>query len=287
MKSGARMGGDADRGPRDHALKVKIDGESAIWFCHRCRERGHILRHNTPNPDGKRRSQKPPPERHKRLSDRGCELWNSACEIAGGCIAESYLNSHGCHIPPRSGHLRLHPALPYYVRGQGQPLHVGPALLGLVTDIESGEPISLHQTWITASGEANLGEHKPRKLLWNHRSDGVVRLWPDAETTMGLVLGKSIETCLVAARARLGPVWSTISACNLASFPVLPGLEGLTILVDHDKPDKYGRRAGLLAAIELRDRYALAGLDPERDIQVVCPNQEDSGVADFAVEDAP
>jgi putative DNA primase/helicase len=61
---------------------------------------------------------------------------------------------------------------------------LGPALVALVTDIETVEPISLHRTWITATGKADLGEHKPRKMLWNHRSDGVIRLWPDAEVTM-------------------------------------------------------------------------------------------------------
>ena len=42
------------------------------------------------------------------------------------------------------------------------------------------------------------------------------------------------------------PCWSTISAGNLAAFPVLPGLDGLTILVDHDKPNpKTGKRRNL------------------------------------------
>ena len=151
-----------------------------------------------------------------------------------------------------------------------------------MTNVETGTPISIHRTWITATGKADLGEHKPRKLLWNHRSDGVIRLWPDAEVTLGLVLGEGIETCLAAARAGLMPCWATISAGNLAAFPVLPGIEGLTILVDHDKPNpKTGRRAGDEAAYKLAERYVAAGFDPARDIVLVRSPVEGEDVADL------
>jgi hypothetical protein len=100
-------------------------------------------------------------------------------------------------------------------------------------------------------------------LLKGHPSRGVIRLWPDDEVTMGLVVGEGIETCLVAARAGLMPVWSTVSANNLSRFPVLPFLDGLTVLVDHDRPNpQTGRRAGHEAALALVKRYAAAGVRP-------------------------
>jgi putative DNA primase/helicase len=121
-----------------------------------------------------------------------------------------------------------------------------------------------------------------RTLLKGHRSRGVVRLWPDAEITMGLVVGEGIETCLAAARAGLTPCWSTISAANLAAFPVLPGLDGLTVLVDHDRPNpKTGRRAGIEAARELVQRYVAAGFDPRRDVVILLPSGEGLDVADL------
>jgi len=110
----------------------------------------------------------------------------------------------------------------------------------------------------------------------------VIRLWPDTEVTLGLVLGEGIETCLSAARAGHGPVWSVISAANLAVFPVMAGLEGLTILVDHDRPNPHtGQRAGDEAAHELIARYVAAGFDPERDIVVIRPSDEGQDVADL------
>ena len=96
----------------------------------------------------------------------------------------------------------------------------------------------------------------------------MIRLWPDQEVTLGLVVGEGVETCLAAALESLTPVWATISAGNLAAFPVLPGIEGMTILVDHDRPNpKTGKRAGRDAALELIRRYTEAGFDPKRDIR--------------------
>jgi hypothetical protein len=63
---------------------------------------------------------------------------------------------------------------------------------------------------------------------------------------------------------------------------VLPGLEGLTILVDHDKPNpKTGKRAGHEAAYELIERYTAAGFDPERDIRVEWSEREGEDFADL------
>jgi hypothetical protein len=78
------------------------------------------------------------------------------------------------------------------------------------------------------------------------------------------------------------PIWATISAHNLAAFPVLLGIEGITILVDHDKPNpKTGRRAGHEAAYQLIERYTKAGFNPKRDIKVICPPDEGEDVNDL------
>jgi putative DNA primase/helicase len=40
-------------------------------------------------------------------------------------------------------------------------VHAAPALVALVTDVETGEPISLHRTWLhpEGCGKVELGEH--------------------------------------------------------------------------------------------------------------------------------
>ncbi len=178
-----------DKGDRDDALAVRLDDQGATWFCHRCEETGAARPAQDHSPRPQRREPRREPERHETLSDWGRRLWECCRPIDRECVAGQYLTGRGCRIPPLAGDLRWHPEQLFYVKDQREPIHKGPALVGLVTDIATCEPINLHRTWITATGKADLGEHKPRKLLWRHRSDGVIRLWPDDEVTMGLVLG--------------------------------------------------------------------------------------------------
>lgn len=221
----------------------------------------------------------------RALAPWGHALWASCGSITHGTVAATYLERRSCELPPIDGDLRWHPEQPYHVRDQREPIWTGPALVGLVTDVTTGEPISLHRTWIKPDGSGKAQLDKPRHLLSRHPSDGMIRLWPDDGVTLGLVIGEGIETCLAAARAGRVPCWACISAGNLAAFPVLPGLEGLTVLVDHDKPNpKTGLRAGHEAALSVLRRYIAAGFDRERDICVIFPPIEGQDAADLAVE---
>ena len=62
----------------------------------------------------------------------------------------------------------------------------------------------------------------------------MVRLWPDEEVTSGLCVAEGVETALTAARG-FGLAWACLDAANLAALPVLPGVEALTIVADHDE----------------------------------------------------
>jgi putative DNA primase/helicase len=272
------------RGKRDDALAVKLEPDGgATWTCHRCGWKGGIGPCGSEHPyrpTHRRQERRAEPERYVALSEKGQTLWRSCRVIEPGTVAATYLENRRCIIPP--GDLRWHPALAYYIKDRREPVHVGPALVALVTDVETAEPISLHRTWIAPDGTGKADLDNPRRLLWKHRSDGVIRLWPDEEVTLGLTIGEGIETCLAAAREGLTPVWATISAGNLAEFPVLPGIEGLTVLVDHDKPNpKTGRRAGIEAARAVIQHYAAAGFDPRGDIKVIFPPSDGQDAADL------
>jgi putative DNA primase/helicase len=95
----------------------------------------------------------------------------------------------------------------------------------------------------------------------------VLRLWPDELVTLGLVIGEGLETVLAAATriehrgTLLQPAWAVGDAGHLAKFPVLAGIEALTILVDHDE-------AGQRAARECRERWLAAG----REVTALIPN---------------
>jgi hypothetical protein len=122
--------------------------------------------------------------------------------------------------------------------------------VALVTDILTHAPISLHRTWVRADG-SKADVDTPRLLLGGHRkAGGVIRLWPDEAVTTGLAVAEGIETALSVAHV-FRPVWAVIDAGNLARFPILDGIEALTIAVDDDP-------AGIRAAGECAERWAQA-----------------------------
>ena len=100
------------------------------------------------------------------------ELWCYGRLIEPGTVAASYLAARNCALPHPEGDLRWHPAMRHPCG------HVGPVLLALMTHAVTCDPLSLHRTWITATGKAKVD--LPR-LYWRGLSQrhGVVRLWPD------------------------------------------------------------------------------------------------------------
>lgn len=174
-----------------------------------------------------------------------------------------YLRARHCVIPPADGHLRWHPSVKH------RSGYVGPALVALITDVLTGEPLSLHRTWITPTGKADLDT--PRLPLWNHTTKGgCIRLWPDEAVTYGLGIAEGIETALSLAWA-YEPVWATIDAGHLSQFPVLPGIETLVIAQDQDP-------AGMSAASICARRWA------DADKEVLVTRQAANDLNDVLME---
>jgi putative DNA primase/helicase len=244
------------RGGRDKTagLKIDLDG-SGVLNCFRCSytesympDRGAAVRRA---PTIKPKAQV---QQHHGLNDWGMALWQSTQDLSG--VAAQYLRARHCVVPPY-GDLRWLPALKH------PSGHVGPALVALITDVETNQPLSLHRTWITSTGKADI--ENPRLLLGNHSIvGGVIRLTPDDEVASVLGIAEGIETALSLAHAPL-PVWATIDAGHLSAFPALRGISTLVIAVDNDP-------AGIAAATACADRWTDAGktvlltAQPENDL---------------------
>lgn len=200
------------------------------------------------------------------LSEYGRNLFNACDPLSGEAVA--YLTARNCVTPPRDGDLRWHPSLKH------PGGHIGPCLVALITDALTGDPLSLHRTWIKPDG-AKADVNPPRLLLAKHRkAGGVIRLWPDDAVTMALGIAEGIETALSMSHA-FTPIWSCIDASNLASFPVLEGIQSLLIGADHDD-------AGLKAARECATRWAMAG----KEVRIIEPDIHRSDINDLAREAA-
>lgn len=237
------------RNDRDKTLGVTMnDDGSGVAHCFRCAF-VETFRPNRPQAAPAapaRRVIHKPAGGPATLRGHWREFYNRLEAPAGPALA--YLQARGCVIPPADGDLRWHPALPH------PSGYAGPALVALVTDACTRDPITLHRTWVRADGTKPPEADPPRMLLGGHRkAGGVIRLWPDEAVSTCLAVAEGIETALSLARIHR-PAWACIDAGNLATLPVLPGIEALVIGTDHDD-------AGIRAADACVARWGSAGVD--------------------------
>jgi DNA polymerase len=183
------------------------------------------------------------------------QLWEQAHPIAGTLAARYLADIRGVDLAALPANtdeaLRFHPSCSF---GPGMR---HPCLLALMRNAAADLPVGIQRIALTA--DANKID---RRMLGNH---GVVKLWPAGKQ---LVIGEGLETTLAASSripyddAPLRPAWATLSASILSGFPIIPGVERLIILVDHDE-------AGLTAAATCEERWTRAGctvvqLTPDR-----------------------
>ena len=173
------------------------------------------------------------------------ELWKEGQPMAGTLAARYLAETRGIDLAALPADvdqvLRFHPRCPF---GAGAR---HPCLLALLRDIKTDAPTGIHRIALTPEGKKI-----DRRILGR---SGAVKLWPAGSQ---LVIGEGIETVLAAATRipyrgePLRPAWSAVSAGPLGDLPVLPGVERLIILVDHDA-------AGRNAAARCTDRWTRAG----------------------------
>jgi hypothetical protein len=134
-----------------------------------------------------------------------------------------------------------------------------PRMVGIITDIITGRPISLHFTAIAQDGSGKAPIDRPKRLLAGHRkAGGMIRISADDEVTVGLGIAEGIETSLAVLASGWAPIWCCIDAGGIASFPILNGIESLAIWADRDESG-----TGQRAAAECAERWRGAGREAE------------------------
>ena len=192
------------------------------------------------------------------------KVWNEAQPLAGS-IAERYLSeTRGIDVtklpPTIHDALRFHPHCVFGSR----TYH--PCLIALMRDPVTDAPVGIHRIGLTQDNGAVT--KIDRRALGRM---GVVKLWP-MNGGGQLVVGEGIETTLAAATrisyrgAPLTPAWSAVAKGGLGRLPVLPGVERLVLLVDHDEND-----AGQKAAQCCRQNWCAHG----RNVVPLMPKQAD------------
>ena len=126
----------------------------------------------------------------------------------------------------------------------------------LIRNITSNEPQGIQRTALTPEGGRIKRNGKTLRMSLGRTAGGAIKIDCDEHVEQGVVIGEGVETCFAARQLGFAPVWSLISSSGIAAFPVLSGLDGLTILAEDGETS---RRDVQLCF----DRWFAVGVRPE------------------------
>jgi len=195
-------------------------------------------------------------------------LWNEALPIDHmlAMPAQIYLDSRDALDQAYINDcFKFHPKLAYKLKGK--LLGHFPALIAVVRN-NTGHPVALHRTFLTAEGtKLNLGDRVPaRKQTPTVQTDSkglVVSMGQhslnDARKLRVIGIAEGLETALSVMKGTGGlPCWSVLSASHMPAFRPPKGIEKVLIFADNDRT-----RAGSLGARKLKDNLAELGISAE------------------------
>ena len=218
-------------GPKDRSLSVTLSATAPngfLAFSHagddwrdgrdhvRCllgieRERGPATRRPQ---EALRRPLEPRPQDDDGLN-RALALWRSSVDPRG-TIVDCYLASRGLSLDDDIA---------------GTVLRWNASIGGMVAlfrSIATDEPQAVSRTFLDLEGRKIA-----RKFL-GPVGGCAIKLDPEEEVLGGLHLGEGVETCFAARQLGLRPTWALGSEGAIGTFPVLAGVECLTILAEPD-----------------------------------------------------
>jgi hypothetical protein len=171
------------------------------------------------------------------------QRWEHSGTIAG-TLAEKYLASRGLAYGGD--------AIRYRANDR--------TMVALMTDAVTAEPTGVHVTYLDGAGR------KITRKMYGRAGGAVVRLSADEDVYYGLGIGEGIETCLATGFA---PIWACLSAGTMERFPVLAGIDAITIFADRD-------HAGMSAANACGRRWHEAN----KEVEIVAPSEIGADFAD-------
>jgi hypothetical protein len=181
--------------------------------------------------------------------NRWCGPWYGA-EPIPGTKAETYLKARDLEFDDPEGRVLRFCGN----RARRSPDHKferHPALLAALCDIRTGTQVGIINTYLKSDGSDRIRDKKG-KTVTGRAKDSAIMMSDFIEVTMGLAIAEGLETGIAIFMHQLRPIWSLGSASNLKSFPVLGGIECLTIASD-------AGQVGESAAKETAERWQEAG----------------------------
>ena len=159
-------------------------------------------------------------------------VWHSGDDARASLLAGDYFTSCGLVLPEDVGPdvLRFHSSLKL---GEGDR---APGIVWLLRDLHSDRPVAISRVFLAEDGRAFAQRTLGRSF------NTAVKLSDDSDVSAGLFITSGVEAGIAAMMMGLRPVWSVIS--QLESFPILPGIEALTVLADDSNAESVAAVAG-------------------------------------------
>jgi hypothetical protein len=157
--------------------------------------------------------------------DRAQGIWNQALDPRG-TAAQDYLAARALNPPDDLAGtvLRFHPECPWRNENTGRTDRVS-CLIAAFSSIDDNIITAIHRIRV---------DQPARWPKTERRMIGVVRRAAIklGKPTKKLMIGEGLETCMAAMQLGLGPAWALGSVGSISFFPVLDGIEELTILAE-------------------------------------------------------
>jgi putative DNA primase/helicase len=159
------------------------------------------------------------PDGNVERTSAALHLWNAGVDPRG-TLAERYLTGRGLELEADAS---------------GEVLRWNPgccAMLALFRNIITDEPQAISRTFLDREGR------KLERKFLGPVGGAAIKLDSGEEVLSGLHCGEGVETCLAARQLGLRPTWALGSAGAIAAFPIVSGVECLTLLRERDDASK-------------------------------------------------
>ena len=182
------------------------------------------------------KAESPAAAKHLMRIERVRAIWNESVSPLRTPV-ESYLwGSRHLDLPEDvpGEVVRYHPRCPWKDELTNKTFYTH-AMIAAMRDIRTDEIVAVQRTRLDLVERegALVGVKRDRRML-GAASGAAIKLDADDTVLGGLHVSEGLETAMTARQLGLRPTWALGSAGAIAAFPVLPGIECLTILAEHD-----------------------------------------------------
>ena len=256
------------------SLAVQIAGPNAgLWFDHEAGEGGHVFEFINHHIGGsfkearewainwlggtvdykamKPRKRSVIAEDKNPYRDAARSIWNDA-EPLQGAIGQAYLRRRAINVLPSGDVARFVPSLNGKAYIEGKPRRIiAPAIVMLVRDIETGEPMAIQRRYLSGDGTKHPLFPKAKSL--GKTKGGAIMLTGFEVLSGNLNICEGFEDALsVLCLGLEGGSWAVCGTSGLKNLHPLSRVNAIRIFADNDKP-------GQERATECAKRWQRAG----------------------------